>query len=237
MHIINPHDRYVSDNPSSPDYAPSRAPISFSLKAPPVVSITPTSAIYTGQENRSPTSCVPFPLSPQIPSTEPCRDAMYIPRPGALFSAPEQPGNVPPTYVHRRQRSNSGPMTSIQHRTLRPLATLNSESRVRGGSMIDLGKSTAVLSITPSGTVSRTDCDHFSKNLAISRQRRFIQLDRKRNASISMITRKRTTKASVDSKFLITLHHSITWHIENRSDQKGPSFLHIRSRTSRDFDD
>jgi hypothetical protein len=233
MHIINPYDRYVSDNSSSPDNAPSRTRISFSRKAAPVVSITPTSAISTGQENRSPTSCVPFPSSSQIPSTESCRDAMYIPRPVDLFSTTGQPENVPSTHLYYRQRSNSGPM-STQQRSGRPLATLNSESRAKGGS-IDLGKSTAVLSITASGTVSRVDHDYLNKTLASARQRRLLQIDRKR--SPPMVTRKQTKKASVDSKFLITLHHSITWHIENRSDQKGPSILHIGPRTSRDFDD
>ena len=228
MHIINPYDRYVSDNSPSPDNAPSRTRISFSRKAAPVVSITPTSAISTGQENRSPTSCVPFPSSPKIPSTEPCRrDAMYIPRPVDPFSTPGQPESLRPTHLHYRQRSNSGP-TSTQPRSGRPLATLNSGSRVRGGS-IDLGKSTAVLSITASGTVSRVDHDQINNALTISRRGRLLQLDRKR--SPSTVTRKQTKKAPVDSKFLITLHHSITWHIENRSDQKGPSiFLHIRPR-------
>ena len=233
MHIINPYDRYASHNSSSPDNAPSRTRISFSRKAPPVVSITPTSAISTGQENRSPTNCVPFPSGPQIPSTETYRDAMYILRQDDLFSTPGQPEDVPPTHLHCRRRSNSG-LTSTQQRSSRPLATLNSESRA-GVGFIDLGKSTPVLSITSSGTVSRVNHEQLHKTLAIARQRRFLQLDRKRNAS--MVTRKQTKKASVDSKFLITLHHSITWHIENRSDEKGPSLLHIRSRTSRDFDD
>lgn len=233
MHIINPYDRYASDNSSSPDNALSRPRISFSRKAAPVVSITHTSAVSTGQENRTPTSCVPFPLSPQITSTETCRDAMYIPRPNDLFSTSERPEGVPLTQSRCRQRSNSGSM-SIEQRSSRPLATLNSGSRAGVGS-IDLGKSTPVLSITSSGTVSRADHGHLSETLAIARQRRLQQLDRKRNAS--MVTRRQTKKASVDSKFLITLHHSITWHIENRSDQKGPSSLHIRSRTSRDFDD
>ena len=31
----------------------------------------------------------------------------------------------------------------------------------------------------------------------------------------------------MDAKFLITLHHSITWHIENRSDAKGRPFFLI----------
>ena len=219
MHIINPYDRYASDNASSPANAPSRTRISFSRKAAPVVSITPTSAISTGQENRSPTSCVAFPSSPQIPPTETCHDPMYIPRSVDLFSTPEQPENVPPAHAHHRQRSNSGLM-SIQQRSSSPLATLNSGSRARVG-FIDLGKSTAVLSITTSGTVSRVEHHHLNKTLAITRQRR---LDRKRSAS--MITRKQTKKASVDSKFLVTLHHSITWHIENRPDEQGPSFSH-----------
>lgn len=232
MHIINPYDRYVSDNSSPPDNAPSRTRISFSRKAAPVVSITPTSAISTGQENRSPMSCVPFPSSPQIPSTETCRDAMYIPRLNRLFSTPEQPENVPPTHLYCRRRSNSGP-TSIQHRSSRPLATLNSESRVRV-EFIDPDESATGLSVTSSGTMSRVDHYHLNMTLAIARQRRLQQLDRKRNSS--MVTRKQTKRASADSKFLITLHHSITWHIEKRSDEKGPS-LYIGSRTSRDFDD
>ena len=232
MLMINPYDRYVS---SSSDNAPSRSRISFSRKAAPVVSITPTSAISTGQENRSPTSCVPFPSgSPQIPPTGTCRDALYIPCPDVLFSTPEQPVIPPSTHSHRRLRSNSG-LTSIQHRSPSLLATLDSESRVSAG-CIDLGKSAPVLSITSSGTVSRVDHDHLGKTLVTARQRRLQQFDRKRNASL--VTKKQTKKASIDAKFLITLHHSITWHIENRSDDKGPSLPYIRwSTTSRNFDD
>lgn len=219
--MINPYDRYVSDNSSSPDHAPSRTPISFSLKAAPVVSITAASAISTGQENRSPMSCIPFPSTPfLIPSTQTCRDAMYIPCPGDL-STSEQAAHIPSTCSHRRHRSSSGLM-SVQQRDPRPLATLNSESRANVG-YVDFGKSAAVLSITSSGTVSRVGNNHLGKTLAAARQRRLQQLDRKRNPS--MVTKKQAKKASMDAKFLITLHHSITWHIENRSDAKGLSFL------------
>ena len=219
MLIINPYDRYTSGNPSSPDNTPSRTRISFSRKAAPVVSITPTSAISTGQENRSPTSSVPFPSSPpQIPSTESCPNVMSIPCPGDLL--PELPGCVQPTSVHRRQRSNSGLTASVQQWSPRPLATSQSRA-LNPRYMIDLGKSTPILSITSSGTVSRLDHDHLGKTLATSRQRKLQQLHRKRSAS--MVTKKQTKKASMDSKFLIMLHHSITWHIGNRSDGKGLS--------------
>ncbi|KAF9654039.1 hypothetical protein BDM02DRAFT_3107262 [Thelephora ganbajun] len=222
MLIINPYDRYVSDNSSPPDNAPFRTRISFSRKAAPVVSITTTPATSTGQENRSPTSSIPFPSTPlQVPSTQYCRDAAYTPCPGDPLSTPEPTEYIPPTYSHHRQRSNSGLM-SIQRRNPRPLATLNSESRA-GVGCIDLGKSTAVLSITSSGVVSRVDNNRLSKTLATSRQRRLQQLDRKRNAP--MVTKKPTKKASMDAKFLITLHHSITWHIENRLDVKGSQEL------------
>ena len=229
MFIINPYDRYVSDNSSSsPDNTPSRARISFSRKAAPVVSITPTSAVSTGQENRSPNSSVPFPSSPlQVPSTQTCRDAIYIPCSDDLPSTPEQPESVPPTYSYRRQRSNSGLM-HIQQTTSRPLATPNSDSRATVG-FIDPGKSPAVLSITSSGTVSKVEPSHLSKTLTAARQRRVQQLDRKRNAP--MVTRKQTKKASMDAKFLIILHHSITWHIERRSDVQGPSLFLAESRT------
>ena len=220
--MINPYDRYVSDNSSFPDNAPSRTRISFSRKAAPVVSITTTSAVSIGQENRSPTSCIPFPSTPlPTPSTESCRDAMYVPCPGDLLSTPEQRVHVPSTCSHYRRRSNSGLM-SIQRRGPRPLATLNSGPR-SGVGCIDLGKSTAVLAITSSGVVSRVDNDHLGKTLATARQRRLQQLDRKRNTS--MITKRQAKKASMDAKFLITLHHSITWHIENRSNAKGRSFF------------
>jgi len=219
--MINPYDRYVSDSSSSPDIAPSRSRILFSRKAAPVVSITATSAISVGQENRSPTSCIPFPSTPlQISSTQPCRDAMYIPCPGDL-STPEQTVDVSYTCSHHRRRSNSGLM-SIQQRYPRPLAPLNSQPRVSVG-CIDLGKSTAVLAITSSGVVSRVDSDHLGKTLATARQRRLQQLDRKRNTS--MITKRQAKKASMDAKFLITLHHSITWHIENRSNINGRPFF------------
>jgi hypothetical protein len=216
--MINPYDRYAS----SPDHTPSRTRISFSRKAAPVVSITTTSAISTGQENRSPTSRVPF------PSTQPGRDAMCIPRPDDLPPTPEQAEGVPSAYSHRRQRSNSG-LTSTQHRNPRPFATLNSQSHASVG-CIDFGKSAPVLSITSSGTVSRVD--YLSKTLATARQRRLQQLDRKRNGSI--VTKKQTKKASIDARFLINLHHSITWHIENRPDENGWSFsVCLWSRTSK----
>ena len=219
MFMMNPYDRYVSDTSSS-DNTPSRRRISFSRKAPPVVSITATSATSTGQENRSPISCIPFPAAPlPLPSAQTCRDATSIPFPGDLPSTLDPPECAPSAHTHRRQRSNSG-LTPI--RNPRPLATLNCESRANVG-CIDLGKSAAVVSITSSGVVSRTDNDHLSRTLATARQRRLQQLDRKRNAS--MLTKKQTKKASMDAKFLITLHHSITWHIENRSDVKGLSFL------------
>jgi hypothetical protein len=113
---------------------------------------------------------------------------------------------------------------SIQQGNPRPFSTLNVdlESRASVG-CIDLGKSTAVLSITSSGAVYRVDDEHLSRTSVTARQRRFQPFDRKRNAS--MVTRKQTKKASMDAKFLITLHHSITWHIENRSDVKGWSFF------------
>ena len=110
----------------------------------------------------------------------------------------------------------------VQKSNPRPLSTLNSESRASVG-RIDLGKATPALSITSSGAVSRVDSDHLGKTLATARQRRLQQLDRKRNSS--MVTKKQTKKASMDAKFLITLHHSITWHIENRSDAKGRPFF------------
>jgi len=220
MLMINPYDRYVSDNSSS-DNSPSRTRISFSRKAAPVVSLTTTSATSTGQENRSPTSCVPFPSTPlPVSPTETCRDALYIPCPGEPLFSPELTEHIPSTRPHRRLRSNSG-LISIQQRKPRPLATLNSESRASVG-CIDLGKSNAVLSITASGTVSRVDNNPLSKILAISRQRRIQQL---RNPS--MITKRQAKKASMDAKFLIILHHSITWHIENRSDVEGPSLFII----------
>lgn len=228
--MINPYDRYVSDS-SSPDNTPSRARISFSRKAAPVVSITATSAISIGQENRSPTSFIPFPstLLP-ISSTQSCRDAMYIPCPGDLLSTPEQSVHVPSTCSHSRRRSNSGLMP-IRQRDPRPLATLNSESRASVG-CIDLGKSTAVLAITSSGVVSRVENNHLGKTLATARQRRLQQLDRKRNTP--MITKRQAKKASMDAKFLITLHHSITWHIENRSNIKGRSFS-LRAQNVQEF--
>jgi len=221
MLMINPYDRYVPDNSSSPGNTPLRTRISFSRKAAPVVSITTTPAIPTGQENRSPTSCVPFPSTPLlVPSIQTRNDGMHIPCSGDLLSTQESMEHIPSTRSHHRQRSNSG-LISIQQRNPRPLANLNSESRAWVG-YVDLGKSAAVLSITSSGAVSRVANDHLGKTLATARQRRFQQLDRKRNAS--MVTKKQAKKASMDAKFLITLHHSITWHIENRSDVKGPSF-------------
>ena len=219
MLMINPYDRYVSGSSSSDD-PPSRTRISFSRKAAPVVSITTTSAISTGKENRSPTSCIPFPTAPPpISSTENCRDVLHISCPGEPLFSPELMEDMPSTHSHRRQRSNSGLM-SFRQRNPRPLATLNSGSRASVG-CIDLGKSTPILSITSSGTVSTVDNDHLSKTLATARQRRFQQFDRKRNALT--LTKRQTKKASMDAKFLIILHYSITWHIENRSDVKGPS--------------
>ena len=209
MFMINPYDRYVSDDSSPSDNPPSSRRISFSRKAAPVVSITTASATSTGQENHSPTSCIPFPSTLQT-----CHDAMCIP------SALEPMECTPPPHLHHRQRSNSGLMP-IQRRNHRRPSAVNSGSRSSVG-RIDLGKSTAVLSITSSGAVSRVDGDHMVKTLTTARQRRSQQLDRKRNAS--MVPKKQTRKASMDSKFLITLHHSITWHIENRSDAKGRSF-------------
>jgi len=231
MLMINPYDRYVPDNSTSPDNTPLRTRISFSRKAAPVVSITTTPATPTGQENRSPTSCVPFPSTTlPVPSTQICRDGMYTPCPGDLHSRQESMEHIPSTHSYRRQRSNSGLM-SIQQRNPRPLATLNSESRANVG-YVDFGKAAAVLSITSSGAVSRVANNHLSKTLATARQRKLQQFDRKRNAS--MVTKKQAKKASMDAKFLITLHHSITWHIENKSDAKGPSF---GSRPSGDSDD
>lgn len=197
--------------------------MSFSLKAAPVVSITTASAISTGHENRSPTSCIPFPSTPlPVSSTKTCGDAMDTSCPGDLLSTQEPTEHTPSACSHRRQRSNSGLM-STQQSNPRPFATLNSESRA-GVGCIDLGKSTAVLSITSSGGVSRVDSGQLSKTWVAARQRRLLQLDRKRIAS--MVTKRQTKKASMDAKFLITLHHSITWHIENRSDLKGSfSFL------------
>ena len=222
MFTINPYDRFVSDTSPSSENTPSRRRISFSLKAAPVVSITTASATSTGQENRSPTNCIPFPSAPlQIHPTPTCHDAMYVPFPDDLLSAPEPMECTPSSYVHRRQRSHSGLM-DVQQSNPRPLSTLNSESRASVG-RIDLGKATAVLSITSSGAVSRVDSDHMGKTLATARQRRLQYLDRKRNGS--MVTKKQTKKASMDAKFLITLHHSITWHIENRSDAKGRPFF------------
>ena len=224
MFMVNLYDRYLSDASPSPENTPSRRRISFSLKAAPVVSITTASATSTGQENRSPTSCIPFPSTPlQISPTPTCHDEMYIPFPDDLLPAPEPMECTPSPCSYRRQRSNSGLMEmDVQQSNPRPLSTLNSESRANVG-RIDLGKATAVLSITSSGAVSRVDSDHLGKTLATARQRRLQQLDRKRNSS--MVTKKQTKKASMDAKFLITLHHSITWHIENRSDAKGPPFF------------
>ena len=225
MFMTNPYDRYLSDNSSPPENTPSRRRISFSRKAPPVVSITATSATSTGQENCSPISSIPFPTAPlPIPTAQTCGDTI----PGDLRSTPEPTECVPSTYSHRRQRSNSGLMAV---RSSRPLATLNSESRVAVG-CIDLGKSAPMLSITSSGVVSRVDNDRLTKTLATGRQRRLQQLDRKRNTL--MVTKKQTKKASMDAKFLITLHHSITWHIENRSDVKGLSFF-FRFQTVQEF--
>ena len=220
MIMINPYDRYVSDN-SSDNNTPSRTRISFSRKAAPVVSITTTSAISIGQENRSPTSCIPFPSTPlPISAAQSPRDAMYIPCPSDL-STPEQTAHIPSTCSHHRRRSNSG-LVSIQRRDPRLFAALNFEPRASVG-CIDLGKSTAVLAITSSGIVSRVENGHIGKTLANARQRRLQQLDRKRNTS--MITKRQTKKASMDAKFLITLHHSITWHIENRANLKGRFFF------------
>jgi len=210
MLTITPYDRYAPDN-SSRESTPPRRRISFSRKAAPVLSIVTASATSTGQENRSPTNCIPFPsTSPPISSAHTCLDAMYIP------STLEPAEHTSSAHSHRRQRSNSGLM-SIQQIKPRSLATLNSVSRATIG-CIDLGKSTAVLSITSSGAVTRADNDYLSKTLATARQRRLLQLDRKRN--VSMVTKKQT-KTTIDAKFLITLHHSITWHIENRSDVEG----------------
>lgn len=228
--MINPYDRYASDN------TPSRSRISFSRKAAPVVSITATSAISTGRENRSPASSIPFPSTPLSISTQTCGDALYIqvPFPGDPVSTPEQTAHMPSTCPHRRQRSNSGLMC-IQLRDPRPLATLNCESRANVG-YVDFGKSTPVLSITSSGTVSRVDNDRLGKTLAAARQRRLQQLDWKRNPS--MVTKKQAKKAAMDAKFLIALHHSITWHIENRSDAKGLSpFCPWDPERSRNSDD
>jgi hypothetical protein len=226
--MINPYDRYVPDN------APSRPPISFSPKAAPVVSITATFAISTGRENRSPASSIPFPSTPLSISTQTSSDAFYVPFPGDPVSTPEQTAHIPSTCPHRRQRSNSGLMC-IQQRDPRPLATLNCESRANVG-YVDFGKSTPVLSITSSGTVSRVDNDRLGKTLAAARQRRLQQLDRKRNPS--MATKKQAKKAAMDANFLIALHHSITWHIENRSDAKGRSlFCPLGPERSRSSDE
>ena len=228
MFMMNPYDRYVSDTSSS-DNTPSRRRISFSRKAPPVVSITATSATSTGQENHSPISCVPFPAAPlPVPPTQTCRDAMHIPFSGDIPPTPEPTECASSTFSYRRQRSNSG-LTPI--RNSRPFATLNSGSRVSVG-CIDLGKSSAALSLTSSGAVPKVDRDHLSKTLATARKRRLQQLDRKRNTP--MVTKKQTKKASMDAKFLITLHHSITWHIENRSDVKGLSIF-SRFQTLHEF--
>ena len=214
--MTNPYDRYVSDNPSSPGKTPSRRRISFSRKAAPVVSITATSATSTGQDENNPISCIPFPSTPPTPA---CHDddAVYISFPGDLLSAPDPTERTQPACPHRRQRSNSG-LIPTQHSNPRPLATLNSDSSRATVGSIDLGKSTAALSITSSGDVSRASNDYLTRSLATAYQRR-LQQDRKRNPS--MVTKKQTKKASIDAKFLITLHHSITWHIENRSDAKG----------------
>jgi len=222
MFRINPYDRYGPDNSSSSENSPSRTRISFSRKAAPVVSITTASATSTGQENHSPTSCIPFPSTPlRIPPTPACHDAMYLSFPGDPLSTPEPMECTPSTPLYRRQRSSSGLM-GVQQRNPRPLSTLNSESRA-SMRRIDLGKATAVLAITSSGALSRVDGDYLGKTLATARQRRLQQFDRKRNAS--MVTKKQTKKASMDAKFLVTLHHSITWHIENRSDAKGLAFF------------
>jgi hypothetical protein len=224
MPIINLYDRYVS--PTSPENTPSRRRFSFSRKAAPVVSITTASATSTGQENHSPTSCIPFPSTPLPTPAQTCRDAIYFPFQIDPLSTPDPTERTPSTHTHRRQRSNSG-LISIHQRNPRPLAPLNSESRATGG-CIDLGKSTAALSITSSGVVSKVDSDHLRKTLSAARQKRLQQLDRKRNPS--MVTKKQSKKATADAKFLLTLHHSITWHIETKSDEKGQSiFLGIQN--------